>query len=142
MDTLKIRDHTVIVSQSDMILQDLSKGSLTAVPAEIEELREFIGTIWRMTSLPVVPSEIFSRTDLFRCSFSDDQVAEVKRTNELQGNSGFKFKTVECPWVIDLMDLGCAKMRDLFTLDPTPRQTNASTFEPRNSDIFEGREDF
>lgn len=139
METLQLRDHKIFVSQSELKLHDLKGGEVKMVPAEVEEARELVGVVWKMTSLPAMPNTMKSSHETFTVNITGKDV-ELKRSEDLSGNIGFRFPISECDWVIDAMDMGLKKLKDLFELSPQPR--GVSGFVPDGdytTDLFEGR---
>lgn len=139
MEQLRLRDHVVLVSQNEIRLRDLKAGQVIMQPAEVSDLRELVGTVWKMTSLPAMPAQMPSGAGIFTAHTSNG-VVELRRTEDVNGNSGFKFPVGECDFVIDAIDLGLNKLKDLFALRPQPRSTGAFTPGAHyNDDVFDGR---
>ena len=137
MEQLRIRDHIIHVTQNELRLRDLKNGELTIQPAEVNDVRELVGIVWKMTSLPAMPELTPSPSGVFEARI-DSKNAEIRRVNEPQGNSSFSFAINECDFVIQLIDLGLDKLKDLFSLAPQPRSTG-NLSPPTNFDFFEGR---
>lgn len=138
METLRLRDHLVLVDGSTIILKDLKGGETRFTPGEITKARELVGTVWKMTSLPAMPSRISNGGDMF-CTVDNDTV-EFKKVSVPNGNTGFRFPINECDFVIDALDMGLNKCKDITALDPQPRATGAYTYGgPNDGDIIDGK---
>lgn len=137
MEQLRLRDHLAFVSQNEVHLRDLKGGQVNLLPAEISEVRELIGILWKMTSLPAMPNSVQSPSGTFTAEISGKKV-EIRRTDEAVGNSGFAFPISECDFVIDLIDLSLNKLKDLFALSPQPRASGAVGISG-DFDVIEGR---
>ena len=138
MDQLRIRDHIIHVTQNEVKLRDLKGGQLVLQPADITEVRELVGTLWKMTSLPAMPETTLSPSGAFTAILTGKEV-QLRRSEDVAGNEGFKFPINECDFVIDAIDMGLNKLKDLYSLNPQPRATGVQQ-NPVGFDMFEGRE--
>lgn len=138
MEQFRNRDTIIEASQEWVALKDLKGGRVHFSPGEGAKLRELVGTIWGMTSLPAMPDFVEIPNCPHHAKISKG-VCEVKRREDLDGNTGFRFPLSECDWIIDSIDMGLAKAKDLFALNPQPRGHGAVS--PQGSfegDIIEG----
>jgi hypothetical protein len=137
MDQLRVRDHIIHVTQNEVKLRDLKGGQLALQPADITEVRELVGALWKMTSLPALPDTIQSPSGVFTAFIKGKEV-QLRRSEDVAGNEGFRFPLNECDFVIDAIDMGLNKLKDLFALNPQPR-ANGVQATPLGFDMFEGR---
>jgi len=138
MDQFRIRDHVIQVTQNQVTLRDLKGGQIVLQPAEIADVRELVGTLWKMTSLPAMPEATPSPSGNFDAILTGKEV-HLRRSNDVAGNEGFRFPVNECDFVIDAIDIGLNKLKDLLSLNPQPRSTGVQS-TPIGFDMFEGRE--
>jgi hypothetical protein len=138
MDQLRVRDHIIHVTQNEVKLRDLKGGQLTLQPADITEVRELVGTLWKMTSLPAMPETVPSPSGVFTAVITGKEV-QLRRSEDVAGNEGFRFPINECDFVIDAIDMGLSKLKDLYSLNPQKR-ASAVPSNPIGFDMFEGRE--
>jgi hypothetical protein len=137
MDQLRVRDHIIHVTQNEVKLRDLKGGQLTLQPADITEVRELVGTLWKMTSLPAMPETVPSPSGVFTAVITGKEV-QLRRSEDVAGNEGFRFPINECDFVIDAIDMGLSKLKDLYSLNPQARATGVQS-NPVGFDMFEGR---
>lgn len=100
-------------------------------------IRAFLGTIWKLTGLPTMPKHLTNPSGALEAT-TQDGVVELKKAGT---NKGLNFLVGECDWVIDAVDAGVAKYKDVYSLSPQPRGTGQYTYTGPNdsTDIFEGR---
>lgn len=137
MDQLRVRDHIIHVTQNNVTLRDLKGGQLVLQPADITDVRELVGILWKLTSLPAMPNTVPSPSGIFTAVLSGQDV-QLRRTEDVAGNEGFRFPISECDFVIDAIDMGLNKLKDLYSLNPQTRSTGVQP-TPIGFDMFEGR---
>lgn len=134
---LRFRDFFVRAENSNLILEDLQGGTFACSPGEAAVVRELVHTVWRMTSLPAMPSPV--KHNGFVADISKGQV-EIRREFDSPGNVGFRYPLQDSDFVIQGIDMGVAKVNDLTSLDPRPKGAGVYTpSDDGNLDIIEGK---
>jgi hypothetical protein len=134
---LQFEGFSALVTTDKITLTDERGGQLSYTPGQVENLRDFVGALQKVGSLPAFPPEVPGEG--FVAKLKGDGTAEVfKDSDDRQYTIGFRFSMYNGWPVVEAIDATLAKARDIIA--STPKQTGNGPAAPGSdgTDLIEG----
>jgi len=121
METFKVDNFTLTVTQDHISIKGSGPGGIDITPGEHANFRELVSVVWRMSSLPAMPDQIPVRSFTAKISANGD--IEIVRAEDDFNVKGLHLTLSECDSLVSAVDAGVNKSMDMKSLNPSPRGT-------------------